>query len=104
MRLVAISLGGTEDDMEGVVTRRLSASALRGLIGEVHKSLDGTGSREEVCPNVARVFGITEVPGSVRRIPTVFVVKSDELRYWTPAMAMRDADDVSAQLLRQGRE
>ena len=104
IRLVAISLGGAEDGMKRVLTRRVSAYALRGLIGEVHSSLDDTGSREDVCPNVARVFGFTEVPGSVGRIPTVFIAKSDQLRYWTPAMAMRDADDVSAELLRQGRE
>ena len=56
---------------------------------------------------VARIYDSFKVDG--KSIPTVYVVKPDERRYWTRSAAMRDADEVAADIMlagtgRQGRE
>jgi hypothetical protein len=39
-----------------------------------------------------------------RSIPTVYIIKPDRVRYWTRSTALRDADEVAAdvQLWRRG--
>jgi hypothetical protein len=32
-------------------------------------------------------------------IPTVYLIKPDQLRYWTRSIALRDADEVAADLV-----
>ncbi len=34
-----------------------------------------------------------------RNIPTVFLIKPNQLRYWTQSVALRDADEVASDLL-----
>jgi hypothetical protein len=46
---------------------------------------------------VARVYGSMSIDG--REVPTVFIVKPDQVRYWTRSMAMRDADEVSGDIM-----
>jgi len=46
---------------------------------------------------VARVYDTTKIAG--KNVPTVFVVKPDQIRYWTRSMAMRDADEVAADIM-----
>lgn len=46
---------------------------------------------------VARVYATFDVKGL--QVPTVFLVKPDQCRYWTRSMAMRDADEVAADIL-----
>jgi len=50
---------------------------------------------------VCRVYWNTEVTdhGVKRNIPTVFLIKPNQVRYWTPSVALRDADDVASDLL-----
>ena len=50
---------------------------------------------------VCRVYGNTEVTdhGVKRKIPTVFLIKPNQVRYWTASVALRDADEVASDLL-----
>ena len=34
------------------------------------------------------------------QIPTIYIVKPDKIRYWTRSMALRDADEVAADIMR----
>ena len=34
-----------------------------------------------------------------RKVPTIFLVKPDKVRYWTRSMALRDADEVAADII-----
>jgi hypothetical protein len=46
---------------------------------------------------VARVYDTTEWNGE--QIPTVYLIKPDKIRYWTRSMALRDADEVSTDIM-----
>lgn len=48
---------------------------------------------------IARVFDLWTMDG--KEVPTVLLVKPDESRYWTRSMAMRDADEVSQEILQR---
>ncbi|MCY4093960.1 MAG: N-6 DNA methylase [Gammaproteobacteria bacterium] len=103
VRFIAITLGGASRDRAAVVTEQVAADELRKRIANVYTSLDKSGSIETRCPRVARAFGfVDQSNGSKARIPAIYIVKSDQQRYWTPAMAIRDADDVSAKMLSRG--
>jgi hypothetical protein len=44
----------------------------------------------------ARVYDEARISG--KRVPTIYVVKPDRIRYWTRSAALRDADEVAADL------
>jgi type I restriction-modification system DNA methylase subunit len=46
---------------------------------------------------VAKVYDTTEWNGE--QIPTVYLIKPDKVRYWTRSMALRDADEVSTDIM-----
>lgn len=46
---------------------------------------------------VARVYSTTQRASEA--VPTVYLVKPDQKRYWTRSVAMQDADDVAADIL-----
>ena len=46
---------------------------------------------------VARVYDSMRIEG--KDIPTVFIIKPDQVRYWTRSMAMRDADEVAGEIM-----
>jgi hypothetical protein len=46
------------------------------------------------CQRVAMVY--SEYQLQRRSIPTVYIVKPDRIRYWTRSAALRDADEVAA--------
>jgi hypothetical protein len=33
------------------------------------------------------------------KIPTIYLIKPDKIRYWTRSMALRDADEVAADIM-----
>ena len=47
---------------------------------------------------IARIYASFEWHGE--QIPTVYIVKPDKIRYWTRSMALRDADEVAADIMR----
>jgi type I restriction-modification system DNA methylase subunit len=46
---------------------------------------------------VVRLYASTEWQGE--QVPTVYLIKPDKVRYWTRSMALRDADEVSADIM-----
>jgi hypothetical protein len=46
---------------------------------------------------VARVYDSLKIGDQI--VPTVYLIKPDQVRYWTRSMALRDADDVVADAL-----
>ena len=103
VRLVAFALRDGGREREKVTTRRVTARELRTRITKIYTSLDDSSFSGEVCPRVVRVFGFGESAENANdHVPTVFIVKNNQMRYWTRAMAMRDGDDVSGKLLEYG--
>jgi hypothetical protein len=53
---------------------------------------------------VARVYDTRYIGG--KGVPTVFIVKPDQVRYWTRSMGMRDADEIAADVMlwREGEQ
>ena len=37
------------------------------------------------------------------KVPTIYLVKPDRVRYWTRSMALRDADEVVADIMASSR-
>jgi hypothetical protein len=46
---------------------------------------------------VVRVYDSVKING--KKIPTIFLIKPDQIRYWTRSMAMRDADEVAMDIM-----
>ncbi len=46
---------------------------------------------------IARIYDTISIGG--RKVPTVFIVKPDQVRYWTRSMAMRDADEIAGDIM-----
>jgi type I restriction-modification system DNA methylase subunit len=46
---------------------------------------------------VARIYDTVSIGGG--KVPTIFIVKPDQARYWTRSMAMRDADEIAGDIL-----
>jgi len=57
---------------------------------------------EGICyRRVSRVYQSSPVEqnGTVHKVPTVFIIKPNQVRYWTRSIAMRDADEVSSDIV-----
>ena len=99
--VVAIHLEGRRRNV--VAVRALNSDALR----EVLQRLDSAFSQplaendRSFHRRVARVYMAD--PHTARagqpEVPTVFMVKPNERRYWTRSIALRDADEVAADIL-----
>jgi len=52
---------------------------------------------------VSRIYQILRVREGrkILKVPTVFLIKPNQLRYWTRSAALRDADNVVADLMKQ---
>jgi len=46
---------------------------------------------------IARIYDTISIGG--RKVPTIFIVKPDQVRYWTRSMAMRDADEIAGDIM-----
>ncbi len=104
MRLVAIHLDWPRD--EPIVVEPIESAALCERLLELDEKwlTGGQPSRGGIFyQRVAMVY--SEFQHQRRSIPTVYIVKPDRIRYWTRSAALRDADEVAAdvQLWRQAR-
>ena len=88
-RLVAVALGGNGG--RDVDVRDISSNALLEEIERLGRAeREATGaSRNE------RVFRVYEVNDGV---PTIFLLKPDQKRFWTRSMGLRDGDEVALDL------
>jgi hypothetical protein len=95
VRLVAIHLDwpGRED----LTVEPIDDNALAERLHRVYHLLV-EGSEQGVCfRRVARVFDVMDHAG--QRIPTIFIVKLDQARYWSRSIALRDADEISLEIM-----
>ena len=102
VRLVAIHLDWARE--KDVVVERIDSAALCDRLMELDEKWLQTGDQSRggiFYQRVALVY--SEFRYKRRLIPTVYIVKPDRIRYWTRSAALRDADEVAAdvQLWRQ---
>lgn len=98
VHLVAVHLGwpGTDD---GVCFEKVQTPDLLGrLVALAHQVERRSSNGRTIRRRVFHVYDTVRC-GDVR-VPSVFLSKPNLARYWTRSMAMRDADIVSADLLR----
>ncbi len=98
VRVVAVHLGWP--DADGFRIEPLPQGTLRSRLEELnHKFLATPAGREGgiFYQRVARVYDTVRHAGA--DVPTVYLIKPDRLRYWTRSAAMRDADEVAADLM-----
>ena len=78
----------------------INSSELLEIMDKLNKMLlerEDTESGGIFYQRVAKVYASVELNGI--NIPTVYLVKPDKVRYWTRSMALRDADEVSADIM-----
>jgi hypothetical protein len=94
VRLVGIHLNWPGH--KGIAVETIQNSALVEHLHRVYRLLveetEGVSFRR-----IARVFDVLDQ--GEQRIPTVFMVKLDQARYWSRTIALRDADEVSLEIM-----
>jgi len=98
VRMVAVHLGWPDADRFRV--EPLSQGKLKSRLKELNEKFLATPAGREggiFYQRVARVYDTVERRGV--NVPTVYLIKPDRLRYWTRSAAMRDADEVAADLM-----
>jgi hypothetical protein len=96
VRLVAIHLNNSTSE-EIRVERIDSHDLLERLktLNELFIDQEGSNEGGIFYQRVARIYDSS----SFSRVPTVYLIKPDRLRYWTRSSALRDADEVSADIM-----
>ena len=100
LRLVAFHLEFQRED--DVVDEIIGAGELAQQLRRIHGMLASEEGSEIGYRRIARIFDVWNMDG--KRIPTILMVKPDESRYWTQSVAMRDADEVSREILNRGHD
>jgi hypothetical protein len=98
IRLVAIHLN--KPDSEGVHIKPIDSPDLMERLENLNKLYLERGSIEDggiFYQRVARIYDSVELNGV--KIPTIYLIKPDKIRYWTRSMALRDADEVAADIM-----
>ena len=98
IRLVAIYLN--KPDSGGVHIEPIDSPDLMELLENLNKLYLERGSIENggiFYQRVARIYDSRELNGV--KIPTIYLIKPDKIRYWTCSMALRDADEVAADIM-----
>ncbi len=98
IRLVAIYLN--KPDSEGVHIKPIDSPDLMERLENLNKLYLERGSIEDggiFYQRVARIYDSVELNGV--KIPTIYLIKPDKIRYWTRSMALRDADKVAADIM-----
>ncbi|MDI1444691.1 N-6 DNA methylase [Polyangium sp. 6x1] len=100
VRLVAIHLGVARDGVE------ICHDTDSQLIARLQRLNDILLSQRRKSGGIfyqatARVYDSVQV--GARRVPTVYLVKPNRMRYWTGSRALRDADDVAADIIGSSR-
>jgi hypothetical protein len=101
VRLVALHLDADPAGRQGVHIQEVGDSELATRLLELQQVLTqqeiGSGF---VYRRILLIYDTMEWAG--RRVPTVFIAKPDEIRFWTRTMAMRDADGIAADIFSAG--
>ena len=97
VRLVAIHLDWTRSS--DVVVEPIGCDDLIGRLQRIYSLLVDDAGEGVSFRRVARVFDVWDIEG--RRVPTVVFVKPDQTRYWSRSIALRDADEVSGEIVQR---
>ncbi|HEY9631424.1 MAG TPA: hypothetical protein V6C84_29385 [Coleofasciculaceae cyanobacterium] len=98
VRLVSIYLNKSIHD--GIKVETISSQVLCDLLNRLNKKFmeqEDSGAGGIFYQRVARVYAST--PFEREQVPTVYLIKPDKIRYWTRSMALRDAYEVSADIM-----
>jgi hypothetical protein len=97
VRLVAIHLDWPRD--ESIIVEKIDSAELGDLLMELDQKWLNMNKQNRggiFYQRVALVYD--EYKHQRRSIPTVYIIKPDRIRYWTRSTALRDADDVAADI------
>ena len=95
VRSLGIHLDWQRD--ESIVVEPIDSAALCDRLMELDNKWLQAGNRNRggiFYERVALVY--SEFQYKQRSIPTVYIIKPDRIRYWTRSAALRDADEVAA--------
>ena len=97
VRLVAIHLDWSR--RTDVIVESIGRGDLVGRLQRTYSLLVDDAEEGVSFRRVARVFDVWDIEG--RRVPTVVFVKPDQARYWSRSIALRDADEVSGEIVQR---
>lgn len=96
VRLVAFYLN--QPVHEGIQIEPIDSPELLKRLDMLNKSFIDQGHKEGIFyQRTARIYTSVQIQG--QRVPTIYFVKPDKIRYWTRSMALRDADEVAADIM-----
>jgi len=98
VRLVAIHFnwpGQSKIRIESINTPKLTRRLLEIDKRFVKGSLDRSGGI--FYRRVVRTYDTMKIEGKL--VPTIFIIKPDQIRYWTRSLAMRDADEAAGDII-----
>ncbi|MEH2334236.1 MAG: N-6 DNA methylase [Nostoc sp.] len=98
VRLVAIHLN--RPDYQGVHIEAIDSPNLLEQLENLNQLCLDRGATEDggiFYQRVARVYDSMQLNGL--KVPTIYLIKPDKIRYWTRSMALRDADEVAADII-----
>jgi N-6 DNA Methylase len=97
VRLVAIHLDwpGQQPVRPEALSNEELCKELQSLTGKARAEDRNRGTNHQ--GRTLRVYSVVTMNG--RKVPTVFLVKPDQQRFWTRSMALRDADAVAADIM-----
>ncbi|MEQ9373457.1 MAG: N-6 DNA methylase [Coleofasciculus chthonoplastes F3-SA18-01] len=98
IRLVAIHLKGVGG--EGVQIEPINSPTLLEQLKRLDKLFLDKANQDDggiFYQRIARIYDSVQLNGQT--IPTIYLIKPDKIRYWTRSMALRDADEVAADIM-----
>ena len=98
VRFVAIYLNKSIHD--GIKIKTINSQDLFHRLNQLNNLLieqPNSDSGGIFYQRVARIYDSTTWNGE--QVPTVYLIKPDKIRYWTRSMALRDADEVAADIM-----
>jgi type I restriction-modification system DNA methylase subunit len=102
IRLVAIHLNYANH--EEIKVENIDSSCLIERLAKLNELFITQENSQEggiFYQRVARIYDSVLIDGV--KVPTVYLIKPDRVRYWTRSMALRDADEVVADIMASSR-
>lgn len=99
VRLVAIHLN--QPSCQGVQIEPIDSPELLERLERLNQVFVERGNAEDggiFYQRVAKVYDSVQWDDGLT-VPTIYLIKPDKIRYWTRSMALRDADEVAADIM-----
>ncbi|MCP5054036.1 MAG: SAM-dependent DNA methyltransferase, partial [bacterium] len=96
VRLVAFYLDQSFDETIGV--EAMDSPALLSQLNALNKSYIQQGHKEGIFfQRNVRIYTSVQIHG--KNVPAIYFIKPDKIRNWTRSIALRDADEVAADIM-----